>query len=146
MKRCDGLAPLSREHHAALVLAKTLTAAHSGRGADDGLLAAVLLRFDRELEPHFRVEEQALLPLLKAAGEIELVARTLREHTDLRDLIRRIRARDEACLHPFGAKLDAHVRFEERALFPVAQVVLTPESLARAADHANHPRTASQQP
>lgn len=144
MKRCDGLAPLSREHHAALVLAKTLTAAHSGHGSDAGLLAAVLLRFDRELEPHFRVEEQALLPLLKAAGEIELVARTLREHTDLRDLIRRIRARDEACLHPFGAKLDAHVRFEERALFAVAERVLAPEALARVADRATHPRMASQ--
>ena len=142
MKRCESLALLSREHHAALVLAKKLAATHSGCGDYDGLLAAVPRRFDRELAPHFRLEEQALLPLLTAAGEIELVARTLREHADLRELIRRIRAGDRACLHLFGTKLDAHVRFEERELFPVAETVLTPAALAGVA-HGYREQSAS---
>jgi len=49
-------------------------------------------------------------------------------------LVRRIGAGDADALWPFGAKLDAHVRFEERKLFPVAEAVLSPEALAGVAD------------
>lgn len=134
MKRCDGLAPLSREHHAALVLAKRLAAAQRAPALREGLAVAVTDTFARELDPHFRTEEAALLPLLMKAGEAELVARTLREHDELRELVRRIGAGDVDALWPFGAKLDAHVRFEERKLFPVAEAVLSPEALAGVAD------------
>ena len=134
MKRCDGLAPLSREHHAALVLAKRLAAAQRAPALREGLAAAVTDTFARELDPHFRTEEAALLPLLMEAGETELVARTLREHDELRELVRRIRSGDADALWPFGAKLDAHVRFEERKLFPLAEAVLPPQALASVAD------------
>lgn len=134
MKRCDGLAPLSREHHAALVLAKRLAAAQRVPALHEGLAAAVTDTFARELDPHFRIEEAALLPLLMEAGEAELVARTLREHDELRELVRRISSGDAGALWPFGAKLDAHVHFEERELFPVAEAVLSPEALANVAD------------
>lgn len=134
MERCDGLAPLSREHHAALVLAKRLAAAQRAPALREGLAVAVTDTFARELEPHFRTEEAALLPLLMKVGEAESVVHTLREHDELRELVRRIRAGDTDALWPFGAKLDAHVRFEERKLFPVAEAVLSPEALAGVAD------------
>lgn len=134
MKRGDGLAPLSREHHAALVLAKRLAAAQRAPALREGLAVAVTDTFARELEPHFQTEEAALLPLLMEAGEAELVARTLREHDELRELVLRVRAGDADALWPFGAKLDAHVRFEERKLFPVAEAVLPPQALASVAD------------
>ena len=134
MKRCDGLAPLSREHHAALVLAKRVAAAQRVAAPREELSVVVTDTFARELDPHFRTEEAALLPLLMEAGETELVARTLREHDELRELVRRIGAGDVDALWPFGAKLDAHVRFEERKLFPVAEAVLSPETLAGVAD------------
>jgi uncharacterized protein (DUF2249 family)/iron-sulfur cluster repair protein YtfE (RIC family) len=134
MKRCDGLAPLSREHHAALVLAKRVAVAQRVAASREEWAAVVTDTFAQELDPHFRTEEAVLLPQLMEAGETEFVARTLREHDELRELVRRIGAGDADALWPFGAKLDAHVRFEERTLFPIAEAVLSPEALARVAD------------
>ena len=42
-------------------------------------------------------------------------------------------AGEAAGLARFGTALEAHVRFEERELFPLAEAVLTPRELARCA-------------
>ncbi|CAG4885079.1 protein of unknown function [Georgfuchsia toluolica] len=131
MKRCQSLAWLSRQHYAALVLAK-----HAQRASTDSteatrqLMAHAVEIFERELEPHFHVEEETLLPLLTAAGETDRVRRTLDEHEELRCLISRLRTGDAASLRRFGDILEAHVRFEERELFAVAESILAPEALA----------------
>jgi hemerythrin-like domain-containing protein len=84
-------------------------------------------RFRTELEPHFRREEQGLLPALRRAGEAALEQRTLREHRSLRELIAADRPEN---LAPFAALLTAHIRFEESELFDTAQRVLGPDGLA----------------
>ena len=120
MKRSPALLQLSREHHTALSLALRITKANEP-AALERLLATVPALFSGELEPHFQEEERSLLPQLAQAGETALVARTLDDHAQLRALAAAIAGVDAAALAPFGTLLQAHVRFEERELFVVAE-------------------------
>lgn len=124
MKRSGALVPLSREHHEALVLARR--ACEPGRpGAEPAALRQHLLqRWGGHFEPHFAAEEQVLLPALAQAGCTDAAARSLREHARLRALVERLREGDLACLPEWGAAMRAHVQWEERELFPLAERVL----------------------
>lgn len=131
MKRSDNLIRLSREHHAALVLAKRARELGNQPGETcSAFMAQLVETFGRELEPHFAIEESHLLPLLQRAGETALVNRTLAEHATLRGLIAEIAKHDHVALIQFGVALAAHVRFEERELFHAAEWVLAPDAMA----------------
>lgn len=84
----------------------------------------VIRAFADELEPHFQIEEQSLLPLLTGAETRPLVQRTLADHQQLRALLDGLRRNDSEALSSFGKGLSAHVRFEERELFPVLESLL----------------------
>lgn len=127
MKRSPVLQPLSREHHAALKLAKACErAAASGDAARvSDVCRRVADEFRDELVPHFRVEESELLPLLEAAERGSLAERTLAEHAQLRALSESLQqCGDAGALARFGICLSAHVRFEERELFPALEELL----------------------
>ena len=126
MKRSPALQPLSREHHTALTLAKACEqAAQSGDAAMVSHACQRAIRaFADELEPHFQVEEQSLLPLLQSAETQMLVQRTLADHQRLRWLLTGLQQNDVEALNSFGKDLTAHVRFEERELFPVIESLL----------------------
>ena len=132
MKRSTGLLELSREHHSALKLA--LVAKKAANSAVEGVrvaaIAAVQAAMRSELEPHFQIEEDRLLPALAAAGCAELVARTLAEHQALRAAAAALVNAQAENLQAFAELLQAHVRFEERELFEVAQQRLAPTVLA----------------
>jgi hemerythrin-like domain-containing protein len=128
MRREPNLVRLSREHHTGLVLAKRarelpMRDASQRRAA----WAEIQARFAEQLEPHFALEEQGLLPALRGAGEDALVERTLAEHDALRALVA-----SDAPEAPsrFGEALNAHIRFEESVVFETAQQVLGPSVLA----------------
>lgn len=131
MKRSAALQTLSREHHNALVLAQRIAVAAAAAEEDAVLLlmAAVPAVFECEIDPHFRVEEETLLPRMEAAGQINLVRHTEKDHRLLRALAQRISAGDRSALEPFGLALKEHVRFEERELFAAAERVLAAEPL-----------------
>ncbi len=131
MRRDPRLQALSTDHHHALVLARDAQRASVSRDAGqiDGLVTRVREAFARELEPHFRIEEELLLPALEAAGEHALVARVRDDHAALRLASDAEGLDAEQRLAAFAAKLEAHVRFEERELFEVAQAKLGPEVL-----------------
>ena len=133
MKRSQELIALTREHHHALVLARRAIVAAREPAAAQALAAQLEQLFARELEPHFQVEEQRLLPALRAAGESEHAARTLEEHQQLRALARAGAGGDAASLLSFGQLLEAHVRYEERELFPRAEAILPAHALAAVA-------------
>jgi hemerythrin-like domain-containing protein len=140
MKRCPELQDLSREHHAALRLALHLKrAATSG---DDVQVAAACTKvravFDSELLPHFREEEQCLLPRLEAAGARAVVARTLIEHRAMQRLVRDLEIPDAELLLRFSGLLTAHVRFEESELFEIAETLLGRDVLARVMRRPSH--------
>jgi len=133
MKRCPELQDLSREHHTALQLALRLKRAVAS--GDDAQVEEGCERtrrvFDRELWPHFREEEERLLPALEAAGGNAVVARTLIEHRALQRLVREMDMPDPDVLQRFAELITEHVRFEERELFPAAEDLLGRETLAR---------------
>jgi hypothetical protein len=126
MQRAPELVPLSHDHHRALVLARRCRWAVAGRQglSPAAVWAEVREVFAAELEPHFRIEETLLLPALEAVGEAEAVRRTRADHEVLRGMIA-AESLDADALERFGEVLDAHVRFEERELFEVAQARLT---------------------
>lgn len=126
MKRNPILQPLSREHHTALTLAKSCErAAKSGDVVlVDKACQRAIQAFSDALEPHFQFEEVSLLPLLHGTETQPLIERTLADHQQLRGLLDALRQNDAAALDNFGKCLSAHVRFEERELFPVLESLL----------------------
>ena len=136
MKRSAALKQLSREHHTALVLAKRAQRlSRESAEAAKVFMHQLVETFAIELEPHFRVEEAILLPALQNVNESRAVQRTLAEHAELRALSERIGKQDYTALHRFGEALEAHVRFEERELFPLAEAGLSPDVLAAVGSH-----------
>lgn len=123
MRRHQQLQDLSREHHTALQLAlRARRAVQSGDAAQIAASAmACIEAFSVELDPHFVIEETELLPVLAQQGEHALVQRTLAEHEQLRSLIVQLAQANATSLQSFAELLNAHVRFEERELFEVAQ-------------------------
>jgi len=126
MKRSTALQPLSREHHTALTLAKACERAAQSRDGKQIIETCqrVIRAFAVELEPHFQVEEQSLLPLLHDAESQPLAQRTQADHQQLRALLDSLRKNDIEALDNFGKLLSAHVRFEERELFPALESLL----------------------
>ena len=132
MKRDYRLRGLSSDHHHALVLArKARLTAESGDDANvEKVWTSVRQEFRIQIEPHFRVEETYLLPALDAAGCRDAVKRTLDEHRSIRRYIEMQSVSGEDLL-AFAGVLKAHVQYEERKLFPLAEKELTEENLEK---------------
>jgi hemerythrin-like domain-containing protein len=121
MKRNDALRDLSDDHHGALVLMRRCREAV---GAGDAAIAEAWRRarraYEDELRPHFEIEEAHLLPGLEEIGEAHLAKRIREEHEELRAALHAAETTDRD-LSAFAAKLEAHVRFEEREVFEATQ-------------------------
>ena len=122
MQRHPALRCFSNEHHRGLELAsRARKAATQENSVQAAAWEAVRKIFRTELEPHFQREEQGLLPVLRVAGEIEKVDRTLREHRSMHFLVLE-KSADNLAL--FAESLTNLIRFEENELFDTAQRVL----------------------
>ncbi|RQO78349.1 hemerythrin HHE cation-binding protein [Aquitalea sp. FJL05] len=123
MKRSAALTPLSREHHHALSLA--IQAGKAARTSDPAqwqqAAAKISQQAEQTLQAHFAEEERTLLPALTQAGQALLAQRTLDEHVHLRQLLQHAELASPAILQAFADAMTAHVRFEERELFAVAE-------------------------
>lgn len=128
MKRHEALKPLSREHHGALLLAQVLrndVPDYKGMPSLVADKAAYALEtFRNTLQPHFIKEEQVLAKLKNCSAELDKMIDEIRnEHMVLTasflSLAEAIPA--EKILHELGEKLIAHVRKEERVLFPLIE-------------------------
>lgn len=90
--------------------------------------------FERAGSQHFDVEEAVLLPALPEQGEWKaLCARVRDEHRAMRAAGARVLAAERDVpveeVRELGQALDAHVRFEERKLFPFLEERLTATEL-----------------
>jgi iron-sulfur cluster repair protein YtfE (RIC family) len=132
MKRSEALIELSRDHHQALRQAVRMKRATDADA--DEVRADVLAFWREEGAKHFRIEEDILLPGFAAAGDPgdEAVVRVLVDHVWIRERMERLAARglDLEALHELGKRLDAHVRHEERTLFPLIEEALGADALA----------------
>ncbi|HVY77660.1 MAG TPA: hemerythrin domain-containing protein [Solirubrobacterales bacterium] len=146
MKRAAALRPLSREHLAALLVAKAL------READDEHAAAgAFLEFwEREGKHHFRVEEEVLLPGWALHAEVDRagVSRMLDEHLRIRREALRLEDGKLGLeeIHALGQLLHDHVRFEERTLFPLVEEALSEEAMRRLAERIERSEAEGSQP
>lgn len=132
MRRSAALAPLSRDHHDALVIAMALTRADDATVQSSAKLFADFI-IEHEAR-HFALEEALLLPALPAGGRGRLLSgQVLADHRYLRDAAERLRlARvhpTAELVHSLGARLRAHVQLEERELFPYLEESLDSKAL-----------------
>lgn len=122
MPRAGPLLSLSREHHVSLVLARD--ARRAAGGEDPATLSAAIQRIENHwnslLAAHFEQEER-LLNAAKDALDPASVARIFAEHAELQLLGSKPCLEPTARLHRFGELLSAHVRYEERVIFPQLQ-------------------------
>ncbi|MBV9335385.1 MAG: hypothetical protein JO243_05765 [Solirubrobacterales bacterium] len=131
MKRHPALAPLSRDHHHALVIARRLRQA--GSEEMPGAVAAFLEHWEAEERLHFRLEEEVLLPAYAAHGDPchPAVVRTLLDHVLIRrDAARLAAGAEPAVAHAMGARLADHVKLEEHELFPLIERTVPAPALA----------------
>jgi len=137
MKRHEALEQLSRDHHQALFQAMRLKRASEENAAE--ALADFLDFWFGVGHLHFRAEEEVLLPAYSAYGDVsrEEVIRVLVDHAEIRREAHELGATKEQPpperLHALGERLDAHVRHEERVLFPLIEEALPDDELARVA-------------
>jgi quercetin dioxygenase-like cupin family protein len=130
MKRHPALVPLSHDHHHALVEARRLRRA-AGTPESAAAAGAFLRFFAEETVPHFREEEELLFPRVLDFEEArELLGKALLEHQRLHALTARLQqsvsagGEIEDLMRELGELFEAHVRLEERRLFPLIERLL----------------------
>ncbi len=131
MPRNEALIPLSHDHHHGLVVALRLKKGGPASPNDSWLEGAdnqapQLLAFaDSELLNHFLLEEELVFPVLLNLGIDEISTLThelLEEHQAMRASLDAIRqSPNSTVLKHFGELLEAHIRKEERILFPLIE-------------------------
>jgi len=125
MKRHKALQPLSREHHHGLLLSWKIRAGFSKNVEPKRMKTYADWFFKSHLIPHFEMEEEHIFTILDADNE--LVKRALADHRRLKRLF----AEEDitTALSNIEEVLDAHIRYEERILFPEIQKAATEAQL-----------------
>lgn len=120
IKRSKELTPLSKEHHEGLLLAWKIKQGLNN-GTESSLISKYIQWFwENDLQEHFRKEEEVLAVHLPRQNE--LVQRMFEEHEEIEALIHiNAMVADEDIFMQIADKVTAHIRFEERVLFPFAE-------------------------
>jgi hemerythrin-like domain-containing protein len=135
------LASLSRDHHEALVLAQKLRRATPATVTTSR--ESFLAYWQAHGQNHFRLEEEVLFPAYAAHGDPHhaLIARALCDHVAIRHHAQALAGAAEPtldgaaeptldALHELGHQLAAHVRLEERQVFPLIEQAVPSDELA----------------
>lgn len=146
MKRSASLASLSRDHHQALAVAQRLRRVTDASAAE--ARAAFLAYWEGHGRLHFRLEEEVLFPAYASHGNPHdpVVLRALGDHAMIRHRAAALAAAtcaDRDALSQLGAELAAHVRLEEREVFPLIERVMPErelDALAQALEAAHSTR------
>jgi hemerythrin-like domain-containing protein len=134
MKRHPSLREFSDDHHQGLVNARRLRRAASGEGSNPASTAQDFLDFwRRDTSHHFRKEEDVLLPVLaRYGGDLDErpILQMLTQHARIRGLAMQLSDELEQeevrkdTLRTLGEQLEAHIRLEEREVFPLIEETL----------------------
>jgi mannose-6-phosphate isomerase-like protein (cupin superfamily) len=124
MKRHRALTGLSHDHHHALVRARRLRRAAAASDDPAAAVEAFVAFFLADTVAHFREEEESIFPLVAGSDEARsLLVEALLDHQRLRLLVRELEQAPEprGLMREIGELLEAHVRREERDLFPLIE-------------------------
>ena len=147
MKRHPALVPLSRDHHHALVIARSLR--HATAETATEATRAFLSHWDTEEKLHFRLEEELLLPAHAAHGEPDhpAIIRMLLDHITIRrDAAQLAGTPSLELLHDLGARLADHVALEEHDVFPLIDATILETEPQALANRLCSSRTSSRDP
>src|SRR5215471_7746215 len=87
--------------------------------------------FEGDLTQHFEAEESVLFPAMREIPTaVSLIDELIGEHREIEALIRRLQTEDvrglAQLLKDFALLLEAHIRKEERLLFPIYEQEISP--------------------
>jgi len=127
MKRNEHIKPLSRDHHFGLLFCWKIRQGLRHKISNERIRQYVLYFWDQHLLQHFHAEEAILF----IERNDPYCQRAISEHREIEQLIDDIRlhAADAKQLELAATRLDDHIRFEERELFPHLESRLTTEQL-----------------
>lgn len=126
-RRHESLIPLSREHHYGLLVCLRIHRGLVSHQADVSWLGEragkVIRFFESDLKTHFKVEEEIVFPAMSGIEDSKgTIDQLVDEHRKLENLVQRLQEARDAQLAPllreFADLLEAHIRMEERVLFP----------------------------
>ena len=129
MNRHTALAPLSREHHGALILAQLLknsSTVYKGLPNNPAEKANYAISFYKEeLVKHFKEEEEIVIGKIRGidASLDNMAGEIIAEHKELGELFGSINATKDLSAHleKIGHTLEQHIRKEERVFFPLIE-------------------------
>lgn len=131
IKRHEALVQFSKEHHFGLMLGWKVRQGFRKNIDPSRMSEYLLAAFRAEVLPHFENEEVQLFVLLPQTDALRLQAE--QEHVLIRELVKDIsKNAEEKKLMAFADALDAHIRFEERTLFPHIEQQQSFEAYAKA--------------
>jgi iron-sulfur cluster repair protein YtfE (RIC family) len=122
MKRDNSLRTLSWEHHDGLVLTFRIERGLKYHRNPQLIRKYLFHVWDNDLTHHFWQEEQVLPAVLQKSSEGGgLLAEMIRDHKWFERHVENLQGRNEVSeeeLRQFAQRLNDHIRFEERELFP----------------------------
>jgi hypothetical protein len=129
IKRHPAFVALSKDHHFGLLLVWKIKTGLSNAVSPDRIAEYILYFFEKDLQHHFREEEEMVFSKMRAEDPLRRQAEV--EHKNIYSLVEGIRQNknDKALLQQFAIALDEHIRFEERTLFNHLQETWYPEAL-----------------
>jgi hemerythrin-like domain-containing protein len=142
VKRHPALRALSHEHHHALVQAMRLRRAAAASEAPDAAARAFVEFFNDVTVAHFREEEETLFPLVADDDACRpLLVQALLDHQQLHRLVDALgRGGDlRESMAAAAELLEAHVRREERELFPLIEAAMPEAELGALAEALTAP-------
>lgn len=88
--------------------------------------------FERDLRPHFEVEEEIVFPAMRGiAGAVATVEQLIEKHRKIERLVHRLHTARGLQMSPlfreFANLLEAHIRKEERVPFPCYERNISPK-------------------
>ena len=141
MKRHIHLQTLSRQHHNGLLIALLVKKGINKNAPLSVISDFIRYAWQQDLQEHFQLEEDILLPVLKNKPfDTALTKRLLDEHIEIRNIIDRLQAPGAVMndVETFYRLLEQHIRFEERVYFPEAEKVLSELELQQVGDLLQH--------
>ena len=127
IKRNEHIVKLSKDHHFSLLFCWKIRNGLKFNASPSRIINYVHYFWQHHMEPHFTEEET----ILYAPVKDDAVKKALEDHAEIKYLVATLDTSKTITqqLSALAEKVDEHVRYEERELFPHMEKVLNEEQL-----------------